>query len=49
MVAAWLWLAAEAEEAEEKHRSLNEVLDIDPDNSEAVLALAVLYTAKVDD
>jgi len=38
----WLWLAAEADNLEEKCRCLIEVLRLDPENEEATLALLVL-------
>ena len=42
VVAAWLWLAAEADELEEKRRCLEAVLELDPDYTSALIALAAL-------
>ena len=39
---ALLWLAAEADELEEKGRCLNAVLQLDPENEPASLALLLL-------
>jgi hypothetical protein len=37
----WLWFAAEAHDIHDKRCSLNAVLDLDPENGPALLALAV--------
>lgn len=42
MGCAWLWLAAQADELEDKRRCLNSVLELDPENEYATLALLVL-------
>jgi len=42
VIRAWLWQAAEADDLEEKRRCLNEVLQLDPENEPASLALLVL-------
>ena len=42
IIRAWLWLAAEADNLEEKRRCLNAVLRLDPDNEPASLALLLL-------
>ena len=39
---SWLWLAAEADDIEEKRHCLNRVLGLDPENGPASLALLVL-------
>jgi hypothetical protein len=38
----WLWLAAEADDLEEKRQCLREVLLLDPENDAATLALLLL-------
>ena len=48
VVAAWLWLAADTDDVEEKRRCLKAVLEVAPDNSEALLALAALRLGKAD-
>ncbi|HUW12273.1 MAG TPA: hypothetical protein VM537_21285 [Anaerolineae bacterium] len=42
VIQAWLWLAAEADGLEEKRRCLDAVLQPDPKNEPATLALLVL-------
>jgi len=42
MLQAWLWLAAEADDTEEKRRCLNAIVGLDPENEEALLALLAL-------
>ena len=42
VIQAWLWLAAEARDTEDKRRCLKTVLQIDPENEPASLALLVL-------
>lgn len=42
VVAAWLWLAAYADDVEEQRRCLNAVLQLDPDNETATLPLLLL-------
>ena len=42
IIQGWLWLAAEADELEEKRRCLNAVLQRDPENDRATLPLLVL-------
>jgi hypothetical protein len=49
VVSARFWLAAETEDIEEKKRCLCAILDLDPDNTEALLALTVLRTQKPQD
>jgi len=39
---AWFWLAAEADDTEEKRRCLNAILELDPENEPASLAPLVL-------
>jgi hypothetical protein len=39
---AWFWLAAEAKGIEDKRRCLNAILQLDPDNEPASLALLLL-------
>jgi len=46
VIQAWIWLAANARTAEEKRRCLNSVLQLDPDNEPATLALLVLDQKK---
>lgn len=40
-IRAWLWLAAESQDIEEKRRCLAAVLELDPENEPASLALLV--------
>jgi len=42
VVQAWLWLAAKAEDLEDKRHCLNAVLELDPENEPASLALLLL-------
>lgn len=42
VLAAWLWLAAETKNLEEKRHCLNAILELDPENEPATLALLVL-------
>jgi len=42
VIRAWLWLAAEADELEEKRHCLNAILELDPENEPASLVLLVL-------
>jgi len=42
VVQAWLWLAAEAQDMEDKRRCLNAVLALDPSNEPASLGVLVL-------
>lgn len=42
VIATYLWLAAGADDLEEKRRCLNEVLRPDPENQAATLALLLL-------
>lgn len=42
VVAAYLWLAAEAEELEEKRRCLRQVLELDPTNEAPILTPLLL-------
>ena len=42
LIRAWLWLAAHADNLEEKRRCLNEVLRLDRENEAATLALLLL-------
>jgi len=39
VVGAWHWLAAEADEVEEKKRCVWAILDLDPDNTRALLGV----------
>jgi len=48
VVAAWLWLAAEADDTEVKRRCLNAILELDPENEPASLALLVLDHKRPD-
>lgn len=41
-IRAWLWVAGEADTLEEKRRCLKAVLQLDPDNEPASLALLLL-------
>jgi len=41
VIRAWFWLAAQADDLEEKRRCLNAVLELDPENEPATLALLV--------
>jgi hypothetical protein len=42
VIQAWLWLAAETDNLEEKRRCLKAVIQLDPENEPASLALLVL-------
>jgi len=42
VIQPWLWLAAEADPLEEERRCLNAVLQLDPENEPASLALLLL-------
>jgi hypothetical protein len=42
MVAAWFWLAAEADNLEEKRHCLSAALQLEPENETATLAPRVL-------
>jgi len=42
VIRAWLWLAAKADNLEEKRRCLHAVLQLHPENEPATLALLVL-------
>lgn len=42
VIQAWLWLPAKAPDTEEKRRGLNAILELDPENEPALLALLVL-------
>ena len=46
VIRAWLWLAAEAEDVESKRCCLNAILELDPENEPASLALLVLDQAR---
>ena len=46
VIHAWLWLAADADDLEEKRRYLNEVPQLDPENEPASLALLGLDQAR---
>ncbi|MCJ7619195.1 MAG: hypothetical protein MUP64_03120 [Anaerolineae bacterium] len=48
IVQAWFWLAAEAHNTEEKRRCLNAILELDPENEPATLALLVLDQKRPD-
>ena len=39
LVAAWRWLAAEADDLDEKRRCLEAILALEPDNERAYMAL----------
>lgn len=49
LVAAWHWLAAGTDDIEQKRRCLWEVLDLDPDNTRALLALLAFVLEETDD
>jgi len=42
VIPAWLWLGAEADDLEEKRRCLEAILQLDPDNEPASVALLLL-------
>jgi hypothetical protein len=42
VVQSWLWLAAKSRDAQDKRRCLHAVLQLDPDNEPASLALLLL-------
>ena len=42
VVQTWLWLAAKSQDVEDKRRCLNAVLELDPENEPASLALLLL-------
>ena len=42
VVEAWLWLAAEADDTEDKRRCPNAILQLQPENEPASLALLAL-------
>ena len=42
VVRAWLWLAVETDDLQKKRRCLNAVLQLDPENEPASLALFLL-------
>lgn len=46
---AWLWLAADTDEPEERRRGLKAVLELDPDDTRALLALVALGSGKAND
>jgi len=46
---AWLWLAADTDELDERRRGLKAVLELDPDDSRALLALLALGSGKAND
>lgn len=48
VVASWLWLAADPDEFGEKRRCVEAALELDPDNTTALLAVAALRLAKPD-
>jgi len=48
VLAAWFCLAAEADDTEEKRRCLNAILELDPENEPATLALLVLDQKRPD-
>ena len=48
VVAAYLWLAADTDDTEQKRRCLKAVLEMDPDNARALIALAALRLEKAD-
>ena len=43
VVQAWLWLAAETDDLQEKRTCLKAVLQLDPENEPASLALLLLH------
>ena len=49
VVAAWLWLAAEADDIEEKRRCLEAVLELNPESQSVRAALALLYQRQIRD
>jgi hypothetical protein len=48
LIRAWLCLAADTDDVEEEWRGLWQVLELDPDNTTAVLAPAAPTLAKPD-
>ena len=48
LIHAWLWLAAKADDLEEKRRCLNAVLRLDPENEPPSLALLLLDQKRPD-
>lgn len=49
VVATWLWLAADTDDIEEKRRCLWAVLELDPENTRALLGLLALVLEEADD
>ena len=49
LVAAWLWLAAQTDDTEEKKRCLWTILDLDPDSTRALLGLLAFVLEEADD
>ena len=43
VIRAWFWLAAEADDLEEKRRCLEQVLELNPESQSARAALALLH------
>jgi hypothetical protein len=49
LVTAWHWLAAQTDDIEEKKRCLWAILDLDPDNTRALLGLLAFVLEEADD
>ena len=49
VIRAWLWLAAQANALGEKRRCLEAVLELDPENEMARLALQVMGSVRTDE
>ena len=47
VIHAWLWLAAETDDVEEKWRSLQAVLELNPEHQAARAASALLFQREV--
>ena len=47
VIHAWLWLAAETDDVEEKWRCLQAVLELNPEHQAACAASALLFQRKI--
>ena len=47
VIRAWLWLAAETEDLEEKRGCLEAVLELNPESQSARAGLALLYQGEI--